>query len=142
MAAYHGNNYLPLLEAFYRSHRAALFTLVDSIELEATSEDRAVLDALEFVRAVRHLRGEWIGQSVTVMRGEEKAEVSIDIAAFASEMWKRTLRDKGYSQDKPETRSRKRFPWSAGVPANRAGGLPRGWSRASEKTRSLKPTPL
>ena len=27
----------------------------------------------------------------------------------------------GYSQDKPETRSRKRFPWSAGVPANRAG---------------------
>ncbi len=111
VAAYHGNNYLPLLEAFYRSHRAALFTLVDSIELEATSEDRAVLDALEFVRAVRHLRGEWIGQSVTVMRGEEKAEVSIDIAAFASEMWKRALRDKGYSQDKPETRSRKRFPW-------------------------------
>ena len=48
----------------------------------------------------------------------------------------------GYSQDKPETRSRKRFPWSAGVPVNRAGGLPRGWSRASEKTRSLKPTPL
>src|ERR1035437_11124860 len=37
----------------------------------------------------------------------------------------------GYSQDKPETRSRKRFPWSAGVPVNRAGGLPRGWSRAS-----------
>jgi TnpA family transposase len=94
VAAYHGNNYLPLLEAFYRSHRAALFTLVDSIELEATSEDRAVLDALEFVRAVRHRRGEWIGQSVTVVRGEEKVEVSIDIAAFASEMWKRTLRDK------------------------------------------------
>ena len=38
----------------------------------------------------------------------------------------------GYSQNKPETRSRKRLPWSAGVPVNRAGGLPRGWSRASE----------
>jgi hypothetical protein len=38
VAAYHGNNYLPLLEAYYGSHRAALFTLVDAIELEATSE--------------------------------------------------------------------------------------------------------
>ena len=36
----------------------------------------------------------------------------------------------GYSQDKPKTRSRKRFPWSAGVPANRAGGLPRGSSQS------------
>jgi hypothetical protein len=26
LAAHHGNNYLPLLEPFYRSHRAALFT--------------------------------------------------------------------------------------------------------------------
>ena len=40
MAAFHGNNYLPLLEAFYRSHRAVLFTLVDAIELEATSAER------------------------------------------------------------------------------------------------------
>ena len=48
----------------------------------------------------------------------------------------------GYSQDKPETRSRKRFPWSAGGACESSGGLPRGWSRASEKTRSLKPTPL
>jgi hypothetical protein len=38
----------------------------------------------------------------------------------------------GYSQDKPETRSWRWSPWSAGVPVNRAGGLPRGWSRASE----------
>src|SRR5207302_10980058 len=36
----------------------------------------------------------------------------------------------GYGQDKPETRGRKRLPWSVGMPANRAEGLPRGWSRA------------
>lgn len=35
VAAFHGNNYLPLLEAFYRSHRAVLFTLADAIEMEA-----------------------------------------------------------------------------------------------------------
>ena len=63
VAAYHGNNYLPLLEAFYRSHRAVLFTLVDAIELEATSAGRGVLDALEFIRALRHRRGEWVEQT-------------------------------------------------------------------------------
>ena len=94
VAAFHGNNYLPLLEAFYRSHRAVLFTLVDAIELEATSAGRGVLDALEFIRAVRHRRGEWIEETCVVDRGNEQVRVSIDINAFASEMWKRTLRDK------------------------------------------------
>jgi hypothetical protein len=32
VAAHHGNNYLPLLEPFYHSHRAALFTLVSADE--------------------------------------------------------------------------------------------------------------
>ncbi len=57
VAAHHGNNYLPLLEACYKSHRPVLFTLVDAIELEAASAERAVLDALEFVRANRDRRG-------------------------------------------------------------------------------------
>ena len=66
------NNYLPLLEAFYRSHRAVLFTLVDAIELEATSAERGVLDAIEFIRAVRHRRGEWIEEACVVNRGNEQ----------------------------------------------------------------------
>lgn len=87
VSAYHGNNYLPLLERFYRSHRSALFTLVDSVEFEAISEDRSVLDALEFVRIVRHRRGEWIEPAVTVRREGERAVVSFDIDTFASGMW-------------------------------------------------------
>jgi hypothetical protein len=51
VSAHHGNNYLPLLDRHYRSHRSALFTLVDSIELEASSADRSVLEAVEFLRA-------------------------------------------------------------------------------------------
>jgi hypothetical protein len=51
VSAHHGNNYLPLLDRHYRSHRFALFTLVDSIELEASSADRSVLEAVEFLRA-------------------------------------------------------------------------------------------
>ena len=94
VAAYHGNNYLPLLEQYYKSHRAALFTLVDSVAFEVTSEDRSVLDALEFVRAVRGRRGDWIEETVILGRGKEKAEVSIDITTFASDLWRKTLRDK------------------------------------------------
>ncbi len=94
VAAYHGNNYLPLLEQYYKSHRSALFTLADWIEFEATSEDRSVLDALEFVRAVRHRRGEWIEQAVSLRRDGKKVQVSIDIDTFASVMWKKTLTDK------------------------------------------------
>ena len=45
VSAHHGNNYAPLMERFYRSHRPALFTLLDVLELEATSADRTVLDA-------------------------------------------------------------------------------------------------
>jgi hypothetical protein len=69
VASFDGNNYLPLLEAFYRSHRAVLFTLVDAIELEATSAECGVLDALEFIRAVWHRRGEWIEETCAVNRG-------------------------------------------------------------------------
>ena len=94
VAAHHGNNYLPLLEQYYRSHRPVLFTLVDAIELEATSTERAVLDALEFVRANRDRRGDWIEESTILTRDGKKVTVAVDIDAFAGPMWKKTLRDR------------------------------------------------
>ena len=71
-----------------------LFTLVDALELEATSAERGVLDALEFIRAMRHRRGKWIEQTCLVTRDGEQARISADVDAFASDMWKRTLRDR------------------------------------------------
>ena len=94
VAALHGNNYLPLLEAYYRSHRPVLFTLVDAIELKATSTERAVLDALEFVRANRDRRGDWIEESTVHTRDGQKVTISVDVDAFAGPMWKKTLRDR------------------------------------------------
>ncbi len=41
ISAHHGDIYLPLLEGFYRSYRSALFTLLETVELEATSAERA-----------------------------------------------------------------------------------------------------
>jgi hypothetical protein len=94
VAAYHGNNYLPLPERFYRSHRPVLFTLVDALDLQATPAERAVLDAVEFIRANRDRRGEWIEESTVHLRDGEPATVAVDIGSFASEQWRKALRDK------------------------------------------------
>jgi len=95
VAAHHGNNYLPLCEQYYKSHRPVLFTLLDAIELEATSAERSVLDALEFVKANRDLdrRAEWIEESITVKRDGKDVVLTVDVDAFAGHLWRRTLRD-------------------------------------------------
>ncbi len=92
VAAHHGNNYLPLLERFYKSHRPVLFTLVDALDLQAASAERGVLDAVEFIRANRDRRGEWIEESTTHLRDGKQVTIAID--SFASEQWRKTLRDK------------------------------------------------
>jgi TnpA family transposase len=94
VAAHHGNNYLPVLERFYRSHRKALFTLVDSIQLEAVTAERSALDAVEFVRAIRDRRSDWIGETTIVERDGRKRAISVDVDAFAGEGWRKILRDK------------------------------------------------
>ena len=98
VAAHHGNNYLPLLEQYYQSHRSALFTLVDAIELEATSAERGVLDAVEFLRALRgagRLVPERIdGGASRRGRDDGDATLAIDVDAFAGRCGARSLRDK------------------------------------------------
>ncbi|MEV0617503.1 Tn3 family transposase [Nonomuraea sp. NPDC050404] len=96
VAAHHGNNYLPVCEQYYKSPRLTLFALVEAVELEATSAERAVLEALEFVRANRDAdrRAEGIEESVLVERDGQQVVLRIDVDAFAGPLWKRTLRDR------------------------------------------------
>jgi hypothetical protein len=56
VSADHGDNYLPFLEKFYRRNRSTLFDLLDVLVLVATTADRTVLDAVEFLKANPHLR--------------------------------------------------------------------------------------
>jgi TnpA family transposase len=91
VSAYHGNNYLPLLEGFYRSHRSALFTLVDSLDLEPTTADRSVLDAVEFIRANRDRRSDWIPVKTTHTVDGQDITLAVDVEAFASAAWRKVL---------------------------------------------------
>ncbi|MEV8636662.1 Tn3 family transposase [Streptosporangium sp. NPDC051023] len=98
VSAHHGNNYLPLLEAHYRSHRSALFTLVESIELESTNADRSVLDAVEYLHAQRGARGAFVPEQVSAERTGPDGDpvtvwLSVDVDAFASAMWRKILKD-------------------------------------------------
>jgi hypothetical protein len=85
VSAHHGNNYAPLMERYYRSHRSVLFTLLDVLELEATSTDHSVLDAVKFLRANRHRVGEYLPDH------HEGSPVEV---SFAGEIWQAILRDR------------------------------------------------
>lgn len=77
VASYSGNNYLPLLWKFYRQNRRTLFGIIRALELESTSSDQSLMDAINFLLTLEDRRSEWI---------EAKVELS-----FASELWQRTV---------------------------------------------------
>ena len=79
IAAYSGDNHLPLLWRFYRSHRAALFRLARTLAFDATTNDRALLGALQTLLAHEDANGDWL-----------PADVEVDLS-FASEQWQRAL---------------------------------------------------
>jgi TnpA family transposase len=84
--AHHGNNYMPLLARYFRSHRKALFDLLDVLELEATSADGAVLAAVRFVQARRGLTRDFIAD-------HDDDGTPLDVS-FCSQNWAKTIRDR------------------------------------------------
>jgi hypothetical protein len=80
VASCHGNNYFPLILQFFRNHRSVLFRLVNDLRLDSTTEDRRVVEALEFVMENQNRRGEWLPDEVDL--------------SFASEQWQRIIRVK------------------------------------------------
>jgi len=77
LAAYHGDNYLPLLWPLYRSHRPTLFRLARLLEFVPTSQDRSLVAALAWLLAHERKRGEWL-------------DGHLDLS-FAPERWQQAL---------------------------------------------------
>ena len=72
-----GGNHLPLLWKPFSNHRAALFRMARSIDLQAATRDRRILDALNTVLANEQRRVEWIADDVDI--------------SFASERWRKLV---------------------------------------------------
>ena len=78
VSAYHDDNYLPLLWDYYQSHRQALLRLSRQLQIQAATQDKLVLDALQFIQRHQHqTRDYW------------PDEISL---AFASGRWVNQIR--------------------------------------------------
>jgi TnpA family transposase len=58
LQAYHNNNYLPLLQPIHRKHRSISFRLTEQLHIWPATQSKAVLQALDFVRAHRRKQNE------------------------------------------------------------------------------------
>jgi hypothetical protein len=81
--AHHANNYMPLVYGQIGKDRATMFEFTRVVELEATSAERSVLDALEHALAHRQLTRDLIP--------DHHIGRPVDLS-FASEQWQRLAR--------------------------------------------------
>lgn len=75
--AYRGNNHLPLLWKFYKTHRSTFFRLVKALDLKSTTSEQSVIDALQFVLDNSHRRADFVS-----------ATIELD---FISEQWRKLI---------------------------------------------------
>lgn len=96
VSAHHANNYMPLVAKHRRRDRATMFAFTSVVELEATSADRSVLDAVEHAVAHAHLTRDFIP--------DHRDGTRVDLS-FASEQWQRIVVDR----DHPRQLHRRHF---------------------------------
>ncbi|MFK7934144.1 MAG: Tn3 family transposase, partial [Saprospiraceae bacterium] len=58
--AYIQNNYLLCLLPLYKNQRALLFNCLTNLQLQSSSQDNALLAAIEFIKKYRNRRKEWL----------------------------------------------------------------------------------
>lgn len=77
IAAHSGDNYLPLLWPYYKSHRATILRMVRLLDMKSTTEDQSLIDAMELVLAQERSRSEWLDEPVDL--------------SFTTNLWRKTL---------------------------------------------------
>lgn len=76
--AYKGNNYLPLIWRFYKSHRSAFFRLLNALKFESTSQEQTIIEAVKFLQLNAHRRTEFFPDTLDL--------------SFASPQWLKLLK--------------------------------------------------
>ena len=84
VAAYHNNNYRPLMWPLYRPHRAAIFRLSRLLTFRAATQEQLLIDALEFIQLYQHTRRDYLPYAVSL--------------AFASVRWQALLTSRQHGQ--------------------------------------------
>jgi len=60
VSAYHHNNYLSLLWPVHANHRAALFQLLDLIQIVSATQDKHLIKALDFIKKYRQAHRKYL----------------------------------------------------------------------------------
>lgn len=79
MMAYHQDNYLPLVWRNYRSYRRVLFDLVDMLDIQSTTQEQQLVEALEFIQNHRHHTRKYLADEVDI--------------SFLSQRWQNLIAD-------------------------------------------------
>ena len=66
VTAYHHNNYLPLLWSAHATNRAVIFRVLDLIQIKSSTQDRNLLQALEFVCQHRNTRKDSLPPDINI----------------------------------------------------------------------------
>jgi Tn3 transposase DDE domain/Domain of unknown function (DUF4158) len=80
VAAYHNNNYRPLMWPIYRPYRAAMFQLSRLLKFQSATHDESLIDALEYIQSYQHTR-----------RDDLPYVISLD---FASVRWQALMKSR------------------------------------------------
>jgi TnpA family transposase len=80
VTAYHHNNYLPLLWSAHATNRAVIFRVIDLIKIKSSTQDRNLLQALEFVCQHRNTRKDSLPPDINI--------------GFISQRWQTFVRTK------------------------------------------------
>jgi TnpA family transposase len=80
VAAYHNNNYRPLMGPMYRPYRAAMFQLSRLLKFQSATHDESLIDALEYIQSYQHTR-----------RDDLPYVISLD---FASVRWQALMKSR------------------------------------------------
>lgn len=97
--AYVGNNYFPFLWRFYKSHRAALFRLLRSITMRATTQNKAIEETLRFLLEHEHKVSEWL----TIPKDSQ-----LDLS-WMSDTWRRLVIEQPHQSDAHPRLHRRNF---------------------------------
>lgn len=97
--AHAGDNYLPFLWRFYKSHRSTLFRLLGSITVRATTQDTTFEEARRFLLEHERNTGEWLAVS--------KAS-RLDLA-WVPELWWHLVTGQRHRDAPPERLHRRYF---------------------------------
>lgn len=102
--AHAGDNYFPFLWPFFKSHRATLFRLLQSLEVKATTQDDTFVQALRFLQENEPKTGEWLSFPAPNEEGAPTLELS-----WMSEAWWRLVTEQRHRDETPRRLNRRHF---------------------------------